>query len=214
MTRLGHLVEGLMQLLRRLRLRWLYGQRVPADCRLGRDVVLSGSVQVGPGVSIGEGTQLSGNVHLGADCQIGRHVEFHGNIALGNDCVVGSYSILSTAPHANLLVGEDTYINSYNVLGSSAGLEIGAHCIFAAYVYITDATHGIDDLAVATKHAPSTASPVRIGNNVWLGSGVMVMMGASIGNDAVVGAQSLVRSHLPNRSISVGTPAKVLRLRE
>jgi acetyltransferase-like isoleucine patch superfamily enzyme len=214
MTRFGHFVDGLMQSLRRRRLASLYGLRVPPDCKLGRDITASGDIRIDSGVSIGDGAYLSGNIELGANCRIGRHAELHGNITLGKDCVVGSFSILNTAPGASMRVGEDTYINSYNVLGSSANLEIGAHCIFAAYVYITDATHGIDDLAITTKHAPSTASPVRVGDNVWLGCGVMVMMGASIGNDAVVGAQSLVRGHLPDRSISIGTPAKVHRIRE
>jgi len=214
MTRLGKLVDAITQSCRRLRLRWLQGVTTPAQCRIGRNVAFSGNIRIGSGAAIGDGVILRGNIEIGPDCSIGRHVEMHGNIVLKSQCVVGSFSILSTAPEAHILVGTDTYINSYNVLGASKSIEIGNHCIFAAFAYITDATHGIDDLAIATKHAETTVSPVHIGDNVWLGSGVMITMGSTIGRDAVVGAQSLVRGELPDRSISFGTPARVHRIRE
>ncbi|HEY4372671.1 MAG TPA: DapH/DapD/GlmU-related protein [Burkholderiales bacterium] len=214
MTRLGCLAESILQSLRRQRLHWLYGVRVSSSCKLGRDLDLSGNIRIGRNVTLDHGVKLTGEIAIGDNCSIGRDTQLYGNVSLAQDCVVGDHTVMSTASGASLRVGVDTYINSYNVIGSSAGVEIGDHCIFAAFVYITDATHGIADLATATKHAPISASPVRLGNNVWLGSGVMVMMGASIGNDAVVGAQSLVRDPLPDRSISVGTPARVVRIRE
>jgi acetyltransferase-like isoleucine patch superfamily enzyme len=214
MTRAGKMAGMLVQLGRRLRLRWLFDARLPFDCSLGRNIVISGDIQVGPKVTIGDGVILDGNITIGASCNIGQYVEMHGNIGLGDQTVVGSFSILSAGPNATIRVGMDTYINSYNVLGANAALEIGNHCIFAAFVHITDATHGINDLSIATKHAEIAASPVRIGDNVWLGSAVMVTMGSSIGNDAVVGAKSLVRGQLPDRSVSFGTPARLHRIRE
>jgi acetyltransferase-like isoleucine patch superfamily enzyme len=214
MTRIGKLFDSLAQLGRRLRLRCLFGIHVPDDCRIGRGAKISSGVRIGPNVTIGDSVILEGNIGIGANCKIFRMVEMHGSIALEDRCVIGSFSILSTAPGATMRVGTDTYINSYNVLGASAALDIGNHCIFAAFVHITDATHGIDDLSVETKHAETAADPVKIGNNVWLGSGVMVTMGSSIGNDAVVGAKSLVRGHLAERSVSFGIPAKVHHIRE
>jgi maltose O-acetyltransferase len=157
---------------------------------------------------------LAGDISIGSNCVIGRQVEVYGNVAIGDGCVIGSFSILSTAPSATVRIGVDTYINSYNVLGANSAVSVGDHCIFAAFVHITDATHGVDDLSVATKHSDAAASPITIGNNVWLGSGVMVTMGSSIGNDAVVGAKSLVRGELAERSVSFGIPAKVHRIRE
>ncbi|WP_298258710.1 hypothetical protein [Bradyrhizobium sp.] len=214
MTILGAVAETWIQRWRHLRLRWLFGVKAPRDCKIGRHVTVSGCLSLGSKVTIRDDVQLKGDISIGSNSLIERYVEMSGNIALGDSCVVGSFTILSTAPAARLEVGVDTYINSYTVIGAMAAVSIGNHCIFAAFVSITDATHGIEDLSIATKHSPIAAKPVTIGDNVWLGSGVIVMMGSRIGNDAVVGARSLVREDLPDRSISFGTPAKVHRIRE
>lgn len=214
MTRLGAIVEEAVQCIRRMQLRWLQGVAIPRTCKLGRNINVSGRVRIGPGSTVEDGVILSGNIEIGEQCFIGRFAHIHGNILLKEKCVVASFAQLSTMPNAKISVGADTYINSFNVIGSSESVSIGDRCIFAAFVRITDASHGIDDLSVATKHAEASASPVRIGNNVWLGGGVMVTMGATIGDDAVVGAQALVRDELPDRSISFGIPAKVKRLRQ
>ena len=214
MTSLLSAAEIWIQRWRHLRLRFLFGVRVPGNCKIGRHVTVSGRLSLGQMVTIQDGVQLNGDISIGSNSFVCQQVEMSGNIALGNDCVVGSFTILSTAATARLEVGIDTYINSYTVIGAMEAVSIGNHCIFAAYVFITDATHGIDDLSIATKHAAIAAKPVTIGDNVWLGSGVMVMMGSHIGNDAVVGARSLVRGDLPSRSVSFGMPAKVHRIRE
>ncbi|HLG83166.1 MAG TPA: acyltransferase [Bradyrhizobium sp.] len=214
MTLLGAVAEIWTQPWRRLRLRCLFGVKVPSDCKIGRHVTVSGRLVLGHKVTIEDGCRLTGDISIGSNAFICRQVEMTGNISIGNDCVVGSFTILSTASAGMLDVGIDTYINSFTVIGAMEAVSIGDHCIFAAYVAITDATHGIDDLSIATKHAPIAAKPVRIGNNVWLGSGVMIMMGSHVGDHAVVGARSLVRGDLPDRSVSFGTPAKVHRLRQ
>lgn len=213
MTTIGTLIDKLTQSMRRVRMRCLFDVHIPGDCWIGKDVTISGNVSLGTNTIVEDGVILDGNIRIGAGCSVGRQAELRGNIVINDSCVIGSFSIISAAPNATIKVGADTFINSFNVLGASAALDIGSHCIFAAFVQITDATHGIDDISIATKHASTTASPIKIGDNVWLGSGVTVTMGSSIGNDAVVGAKSLVRTNLPERSVSFGIPAAVHRIR-
>jgi len=214
MTPLGTAAEALVQRWRRWRLRLLFGVVLPTDCRIGRKVTLSGRITLGHKVSLDDDVRLTGSISIGSNSTIHRQTELSGNIVIGDDCVLGSFSVLSTVGSAAVEIGDDCYINNYNVIGANAGIHIGRHCIFAAFVHITDASHGIDDLDMATKHAPALAYPVRIGENVWLGSGAMVTMGSTIGDHAVVGAKSLVRGAIPERSISFGIPAQVHRLRE
>lgn len=214
MTSFGKIADVVAQAARHLRLLLLFGIRLPRDCRIGRNVVITGDVQVGPGVKLEDNVILEGNILIGEGCCIYRYAHLYGNISLGARCAIGSFAILSTVQGGAIRVGDGSYINSYNILGALAALDVGKNCIFAAFVQITDASHGTDDPSIPTRHSESSAAPVRIGDNVWLGSGVMVMMGSSIGNDSVVGAQSLVRGDLPERSVSFGTPAKVHRIRE
>lgn len=191
----------------------LEGVRVHKSVKLGRHLKVSGRVKMGAFTTIEDDVILSGSIKIGQGCRIGRCVEFSGNIEIGEQSVIGSFSILSTGPRGCLQIGKDSYVNSFSVLGASSGLNIGNHCIFAPFVQITDSTHGIDDISINTKDAEFKSSPVDIGDNVWLGTGVTVLMGSCIGKDSVVGAHSLVRNALPARSVSFGTPAKVHRFR-
>jgi maltose O-acetyltransferase len=60
-------------------------------------------------------------------------------------------------------------------------------------------------------NTPERIEPIRIGERVWIGSDVTVTRGVTIGDDAVVGARSVVTRDIPPRSLAVGTPAKVVR---
>ncbi len=55
------------------------------------------------------------------------------------------------------------------------------------------------------------ARPITIGNNVWLGGGVIVLPGVSIGDDSVIGAGSVVTKDVPAGVVTVGSPARVVR---
>lgn len=152
-------------------------------------------------------------IRIGKHCYVGSGVTMHGNVCIGDGTVIGDMSILTTMPDGELIIGNDCYINSFNVLGAATRVSIGDHCLFAAFVQITDATHGKDDPGVLIKHAPITGSPVTIGKNVWFGSGAIVLQGVTIGDGAVVGAKALVNKSVPPRAIVVGIPAKLIGTR-
>jgi acetyltransferase-like isoleucine patch superfamily enzyme len=116
-------------------------------------------------------------------------------------------------PNGHLKIGNDVLVNNFSVLGSSERVEIMDHCIFAAYVQITDAAHGFEDPTLMIKHAPFTTAPVTIEENVWLGSAVLIAKGVTVGKGSVIGAKSLVNTCIPPLSIAYGTPAKVVKVR-
>jgi acetyltransferase-like isoleucine patch superfamily enzyme len=57
------------------------------------------------------------------------------------------------------------------------------------------------------------SKPTKIGDRVWIGANVTILKGVTIGNDAVVGAGSVVTKDVPERAIAVGNPAKVIKYR-
>ncbi|WP_288894321.1 hypothetical protein [uncultured Alistipes sp.] len=60
----------------------------------------------------------------------------------------------------------------------------------------------------------TVVSPVRIGNDVWIGTGVTILKGSQINDGAIVGASALVRSTIESNAIAVGTPAKIVKYRQ
>jgi galactoside O-acetyltransferase len=188
-----------------------------AGCTVGKNVRLGHRISAGCGVTIGDGAVLqdgvilNGTVRIGKGCRLERMVEISGNVEIGDNSVVGGFSYLSTMPAGRIAIGRDVLVNAHSVIGAMEYVGIGDHCIFAAYLHITDATHGMDEPEELIKHANPTSAPVIIGQNVWLGSGVMVMMGTKIGDGAVVGAKSLVNKDIPPMSVAYGIPARAIR---
>jgi maltose O-acetyltransferase len=90
-----------------------------------------------------------------------------------------------------------------------APIAIGSHCQIAPRVQLLTATHPIDP--EPRRLGWEYAEPIKIGDNVWLGGGVIVCPGVTIGDDAVVGAGAVVTRDLPRGVVAVGVPARVVR---
>ena len=110
---------------------------------------------------------------------------------------------------ATVTIGGSTFVNYDCVFLDAAPITIGAHCQLATGVQLLTATHPIDP--GARRNGWEYAEPITIGDNVWLGGGVIVCPGVTIGDHTVVGAGAVVVRDLPALVVAVGTPARVLR---
>ncbi len=108
-----------------------------------------------------------------------------------------------------LTIGAGTFINFDCVMLDVAPIAIGAACQIATRVQLLTATHPIDP--VARRKGWEYGEPIRLGDNVWLGGGVIVCPGVTIGDDTVVGAGSVVTRDLPSGVVAFGVPARVQR---
>ncbi|MGB3411724.1 MAG: sugar O-acetyltransferase [Microthrixaceae bacterium] len=110
---------------------------------------------------------------------------------------------------SNITVGARTFINFGLVALDVASITIGDDVQIGPNVQLLTPTHPIDaDLRRAKWEA---ADPITIGNNVWLGGGVIVLPGVNIGDDTIVGAGSVVSRDLPSGVVALGAPARVTR---
>ena len=106
-------------------------------------------------------------------------------------------------------IGAGTFVNFDCVMLDVAPISIGAACQIASRVQFLTATHPIDP---APRRAGwEYAEPIAVGDNVWLGGGVIVNPGVTIGDDTVVGSGSVVTKDLPAGVVAAGVPARVLR---
>lgn len=110
---------------------------------------------------------------------------------------------------ANIFLGEDFYANYGCVILDCAEVRIGNQVKFGPYVQIYAAHHPLDH--DERKSGWELASPVSIGDDVWLGGGVIVLPGVSIGARSVIGAGSVVSRSVPDGVVAAGNPCRVIR---
>lgn len=144
-----------------------------------------------------------------------------GPVRLGPSSKVVGGVILS----GDVSVGRFTVINGPNtdVFSRLCPVTIGAFCSIARSVAIQEYNHRIAACSsfYILRHVfgdsdpqeNESDGPISIGNDVWIGTQCVVLSGASIGDGAVVGANSVVRGHVPPYAVVAGSPARVLRFR-
>jgi maltose O-acetyltransferase len=108
-----------------------------------------------------------------------------------------------------ITLGAGTFVNFDCVMLDVAPITIGRACQIATRVQLLTATHPIDP--GPRRAGWESAQPIAIGDNVWLGGGVIVCPGVTIGGDTVVGAGAVVTRDLPAGVVAFGNPARVQR---
>jgi len=138
-------------------------------------------------------------------------VRLEGRVAL-DDYVV----LLCTGPrlgHPRIHIHPGVYVNRFTMIDAVESVEIGPDCMIGPYCYITDHDHGTEaGVPLARQGLPT--KPTRLGRNVWLGAGVTVLKGVTIGDEAVVGAGAVVTKDVPAGQIVAGVPARSIGRRE
>jgi maltose O-acetyltransferase len=106
-------------------------------------------------------------------------------------------------------IGEHTFVNVDAVMLDVAPITIGAACQIATRVQLLTATHPVDPQP--RRLGWEYGQPITLADNVWLGGGVIVCPGVTIGQDTVVGAGAVVTRDLPAGVVAAGVPARVRR---
>ena len=109
---------------------------------------------------------------------------------------------------SNIYLGERTYFNFNCVLLDVAEVVIGDYTLFAPNVQVYTAAHPMNARARRTLEY---ARPIRIGSDVWVGGGAIILPGVTIGDRSVIGAGSVVTRDIPAGVVAVGNPCRVLR---
>jgi len=109
----------------------------------------------------------------------------------------------------NIRIGARTFVNYHLTALDVAPITIGEDCQIGPNVQLLTPTHPIEPGPRRDKL--EAARPITIGDNVWLGGGVIVCPGVSIGDDSVIGAGAVVTRDIPSGVVAVGSPARVIR---
>jgi maltose O-acetyltransferase len=107
----------------------------------------------------------------------------------------------------NIRAGRNLFVNYDCVFLDVAPIDIGDDVQIAPAVQILTATHPLDP--AVRRSGLEGGRPIRIGHNVWIGGGAIVLPGVTVGDDAVIGAGSVVTRDVPAGAVVVGNPARV-----
>ena len=151
-------------------------------------------------------------------------------IAIGDDVVIFGRCWLAAEgpswrrPQPALTIGDRVAIGAFCVITAAESVVLEQDVSVASHSFITDVHHTLGGDHVerprwrralgiysnATMSAPIEAAPVRIGRGTWIGKGATVLHGSDIGVRCIIGANSVVRGHIPDYSIAAGAPARVI----
>lgn len=183
--------------------KWWDGKTLPAfataaagfEMQRPRSIVNPGSIHVGSAVKLGPGSELKANTRFPGGWM--RHPQGeHITQAFEPTIIIGDRV---TATGALQVVAFDEIVIEDDVM-------------FAANVFVSDGSHGVTTGEVPYKYQGITGiAPIRIGRGSWIGQNAVIMPGVTIGELAVIGANSVVTKNVPARSVAVGAPARVVK---
>ncbi len=146
------------------------------------------------------------------------HIRVLGSYSIGKGFTSGPGLILDVLnDEAKLVIGNNVKLNHRCHIGVMKSVKIGDDVLFASNVFISDHTHGnySGDMQSNPLQPPNERAiicgNVEIGDKVWIGENVAVLLGVSIGESSIIGANSVVTKDIPSFSIAVGSPARVIK---
>ena len=155
---------------------------------------------------------------VGNGSNIGSTLRIQGgaNITIGDMVNVGKFCWLAAVPltesgKAELTIGDGCQIGDFNHLFATGSIVFEKDVLTANNIYITDNLHEYCDIHTPIMDQPiKQLKPVVIGSGRWIGENVSII-GASIGKNSVIGANSVVTHDIPDYCVAVGAPAKIIK---
>jgi acetyltransferase-like isoleucine patch superfamily enzyme len=155
--------------------------------------------------------RTDGPVFLGSDLelQVGRRgrVEFGRFVWLGHGtkirCHEGTVEI-----GAKTVLGQECTISAYS------HVRIGEQCVIADRAMFIDFDHGVVEVERPIREQGIYTRDVEVGSNVWIGYGACVLRGVRVGDNSIVGTNSVVTKDVPANAVVAGVPARIVRMRE
>jgi lipopolysaccharide O-acetyltransferase len=147
-----------------------------------------------------------------------RHISLGRNMTCGTGCRFEVYADRKAGKI--LTIGSNVQINDYVHISAIHSIKIGDNALLASRIYISDVQHGHyggsdvqeqSDPECIAKLRPLSYKDVVIEDNVWVGEGVCILPGVTVGRCSIIGANSVVTKDIPAKCIAAGNPARIIK---
>jgi serine acetyltransferase len=158
-------------------------------------------------------------VRMGSDCLFGRCVRLQApwRIWMGQHCTVDAYAELkcptdqSRSGHSNISLGDHVFVGRGTIIDSNLGVTIGNNTFVAPFCFITDTNHVFASKDTLIRLQGYSYRQVTIGQDVWIAAHCVILAGVTIGDGAVVAANSTVTRDVAACSVVAGSPARIIK---
>ena len=155
------------------------------------------TIEIGDFVRIYSGSYISNK---------GSRIHFGNSVSIDHGVDIRAYD----QPGGDITIGEDTYIGPYVCMAGPGFIKIGKDCMIASHSSLYANNHIFADPNKLFREQGVSTVGIVIEDDCWVGSGVRVLDGVTIGKGSVIGAGAVVTRDIPTYSIAVGVPAKVI----
>jgi serine acetyltransferase len=156
---------------------------------------------------------------VGQNTRIDPPMQYSGlhRVTLGSNIYIGKYCWLSTVPgnlekDILLNIHDNTMVSKGVTIAAALDVTIEDNVTIGPNSFITDHIHEYEDITRSIySQGIKKVEPVLIGRNTWLGYNVIILPGTKIGRNCVIGANAVVNADLPDYTVAVGMPAKIVK---
>lgn len=144
------------------------------------------------------------------------YIHINGDIYLGENCKLLCWDVYENNNNKQklspkLCIGNNLHATRGLVIQCAGDISIGNDVLIASDVFIVDFNHGINPMMDSYLDNQLDVSQVKIEDGVWIGNSVIILPGVTIGKKAIIGAGAVVTKSIPEYSIAVGNPARVIK---
>jgi acetyltransferase-like isoleucine patch superfamily enzyme len=140
-------------------------------------------------------------------------IEPRGEIRFGRFVWIGDETKIRCHEGA-VEIGDKTVMGQECTISAYQRVRIGNECVIADRAMFIDFDHGIVEVERPIRLQGIYKRDVEVGNNVWIGYGACILRGVSVGDNSVIGTNSVVTKDVPANAVVGGIPARVIRMRE
>jgi acetyltransferase-like isoleucine patch superfamily enzyme len=145
----------------------------------------------------------------GLELEVGRK----GRIELGRFVWIGDKTKIR-CHEGRVEIGSKTVMGQECTISAYQRVRIGEQCVIADRAMFIDFDHGVVEVERPIRRQGIYKRDVEVGSNVWIGYGACILRGVSVGDNSIVGTNSVVTRDVPANAVVAGIPARVIRMRE